>query len=115
VGLFHDQLSYGHQITELARLFFIAPQVLEEDAKEALAWETTPVIAKAFIEQLPLEWTVENLKLTMDVVKNETKIKGKPLFMGLRAATTGQCHGPDLMSTIYLLGKEEVSRRLSQI
>jgi nondiscriminating glutamyl-tRNA synthetase len=51
----------------------------------------------------------------MDTVKNETKVKGKPLFMGLRAATTGQCHGPDLMSTIYLLGKEEVSKRLSKI
>jgi nondiscriminating glutamyl-tRNA synthetase len=76
VGLFHDQLSYGHQITELARLFFIAPQVLEEDAKEALAWETTPVIAKAFIEQLPLEWTVENLKLTMDTLKMKLRLKG---------------------------------------
>jgi len=61
IALFHDQLSYGHQITELAR------------------------------------------------------VKGKPLFMGLRAAMTGQCHGPDLMSTIYLLGKEEVRKRLSQI
>ncbi|MDO9591741.1 MAG: glutamate--tRNA ligase [Erysipelotrichaceae bacterium] len=115
VGLFHDQLSYGHQITELARQFFIGPEVLEEDAKEALAWETTPVIAKAFLEHLPQEWTVDNLKLTMDAVKNETKIKGKPLFMGLRASTTGQCHGPDLMSTIFLLGKDEVSKRLGQI
>jgi nondiscriminating glutamyl-tRNA synthetase len=115
IALFHDQLSYGHQITELAGLFFKAVDVLEEDAQEALAWETTPVIAKAFSENLPKEWTVENLKLAMDAVKNETKIKGKPLFMGLRAATTGQCHGPDLMSTIYLLGKEEVEKRLSQI
>jgi nondiscriminating glutamyl-tRNA synthetase len=115
VALFHDQLSYGHQITELTGMFFGAPETLEEDAKEALAWETTPVIAKAFIEHLPSEWTVENLKLAMDAVKDETKIKGKPLFMGLRAATTGQCHGPDLMSTIFLLGKDEVSKRLNQL
>ncbi len=115
ISLFHDQLSYGHQITELARLFFDAPAQLEDDAKEALAWETTPLIAKSFIEHLPLDWSVENLKLTMDAVKNETKIKGKPLFMGLRAALTGQCHGPDLMSTVYLLGKEEVRRRLENI
>lgn len=115
VALFHDQLSYGHQITELARLFFIAEEVLEEDAKEALAWETTPVIAKAFLEHLPKEWSVDHLRLTMDAVKNETKIKGKPLFMGLRVSMTGQCHGPDLMSTIFLLGKEEVSKRLGKI
>ena len=115
VALFHDQLSYGHQITELARLFFIAPKVLEEDAKEALAWETTPVIAKAFLEHLPKEWSIDHLRLTMDAVKNETKIKGKPLFMGLRVSMTGQCHGPDLMSTIFLLGKEEVSKRLGKI
>ena len=115
IALYHDQLSYGHQITELASQFFHAPETLEEDAKEALAWETTPVIAKAFIEHLPSEWSVENLKLAMDAVKNETKIKGKPLFMGLRVSTTGQCHGPDLMSTIFLLGKDEVSKRLNQI
>lgn len=115
VALFHDQLSYGHQITELARLFFIAPEVLEEDAKEALAWETTPVIAKAFLEHLPQEWSVDQLRMTMDAVKNETKIKGKPLFMGLRVSMTSQCHGPDLISTIFLLGKEEVSKRLGKI
>lgn len=115
VALFHDQLSYGHQITELARLFFVAEEVLEEDAKEALAWETTPVIAKAFLEHLPKEWSIDHLRLTMDAVKNETKIKGKPLFMGLRVSMTGQCHGPDLMSTIFLLGKEEVSKRLGKI
>jgi nondiscriminating glutamyl-tRNA synthetase len=115
VALFHDQLSYGHQITELARLFFYAPSEFEDDAKEALAWETTPVIAQSFLSHLPQDWSIENLKLAMDAVKNETKIKGKPLFMGLRAATTGQCHGPDLMSTIFLLGKEEVSKRLAKI
>ena len=34
--------------------------------------------------------------------------------MGLRVAITGQLHGPDLINTIYLIGKDAVSDRLSR-
>ena len=35
--------------------------------------------------------------------------------MPLRVATTGQMHGPDLMKTIELLGKEKVKSRVTKL
>jgi len=54
------------------------------------------------------EWTVENIR---DVIKSSGKlagVKGKDLYMPVRAAITGQVHGPDLSSIIMIKGKEDV-------
>jgi len=47
-------------------------------------------------------------------VGKETGIKGKDLFMTIRIAATGQMHGPDVNSTLALLGKEKVLKRLQK-
>ncbi|MFS8514987.1 MAG: hypothetical protein LOD87_14895, partial [Planifilum fulgidum] len=36
-------------------------------------------------------------------------------FMPIRAAVTGQTHGPDLNQTLSLLGREKVLRRIEQV
>lgn len=109
--LYKEQTQYGAEIKKSIKIFFEDP-VLSDNAKDVLSWETTPVIAKAFLDALPQEWTVENLKEAFNVAKTETGIKGKPLFMGLRVSATLQDHGPDLMSSLYLLGRETLERRL---
>lgn len=109
--LYKDQLQFGAQIGELIAIFFEEGE-LSEGAKEVLAQETTQVVAKSFLNNLPTEWTVENLKEAFNKTKEETGLKGKPLFMGLRVSATHQEHGPDLMSTLYLTGKETVENRL---
>ena len=35
--------------------------------------------------------------------------------MPIRIAATGRTHGPDLNTTLYLLGKEKVIQRLEQV
>jgi glutamyl-tRNA synthetase len=50
------------------------------------------------------EWT--------DALKALTGRKGKPLFMPLRQALTGQDHGPELKLVLPLLGRERVLSRL---
>ena len=112
VALYHDQLSYGHEIVSLSELFFKETLSFDDEAQEVLTWETTPVVKSAFLNHLPEVWSIENLKETMNVVKKETGIKGKPLFMGIRVLVSGQCHGPDLMSTLFLLGPDKVKNRL---
>ena len=42
----------------------------------------------------------------------ETGLKGKPLFMGLRVVGTHQTHGPDLISALYLTGRDVLENRL---
>jgi glutamyl-tRNA synthetase len=47
-----------------------------------------------------------------DALKASTGRKGKPLFMPLRQALTGQDHGPELKLLLPLLGHERVLSRL---
>ncbi len=109
--LYKDQTQFGKEIQDLVGIFFEEP-VLSETAKDVLSWETTPAIAQAFLDNLPEEWTIENLKEAFNITKKETGAKGKPLFMGLRVSATHLDHGPDLMSSLFLMGKDAVEKRL---
>lgn len=109
--LYRDQIGYASDIVNYVDMFLEDVEITPE-ANEVLEWETTPVIAKVLLDNLPTEWTVENLKEAFNVVKKESGVKGKPLFMGLRVVTSHQNHGPDLMNTMYLLGRDTLKQRL---
>lgn len=109
--LYKDQLQYGAEIGELISMFFEDLEISDE-AKEVLELETTKQVAASFYNHIPQEWTLENVKEAFNKTKAETGLKGKPLFMGLRVSTTHQVHGPDLMSSLYLTGKDKVEKRL---
>lgn len=50
--------------------------------------------------------------------ENHTKatgVKGKGLFMPTRVAITGSAHGPEMVNTIYLLGKEKIISRINKV
>jgi nondiscriminating glutamyl-tRNA synthetase len=51
----------------------------------------------------------------MKAVQKSTGQKGKNLFMPIRAAVSGQTHGPDLPQAIELLGKVKVLNRIQKI
>jgi nondiscriminating glutamyl-tRNA synthetase len=57
----------------------------------------------------------DEIKAAMKAVQKSTGQKGKNLFMPIRAAVSGQTHGPDLPQTIELLGKEKVLVRIQKI
>ncbi len=110
-----DQLSYGKEIVELATLFFKGYEIEDEQAQEVYDEETTKQVARTFAENIPSIWAFDTIKSTINDVKSITGIKGKALFMGIRVVATGQCHGPDLVNTLLLLGYEKVKERLSSI
>jgi glutamyl/glutaminyl-tRNA synthetase len=51
----------------------------------------------------------------MESVKKEMGVKGKPLFMGVRAALTGHDHGPDLKFLIPLTPVHVLKKRIQQL
>ncbi|MBL4837818.1 MAG: glutamate--tRNA ligase [Kordiimonadaceae bacterium] len=57
--------------------------------------------------------TADSWKAWTDVVKAETGVKGRDLFMPLRHALTGQKHGPDMATILPLIGREKVLARLN--
>ena len=102
----------------LKAIFNGAPS-LEEDAKEVLSWETTPVIKSLVQENLKSisgEYlSKDDLSSWMNTLKKEHKIKGKNLFMGLRVVLTGMCHGSDLTRLIPLTPVKVIQSRVEKL
>lgn len=115
VAVYHDQLSYGAEIVGLVSLFFQEELTLDEEAKEFMKDESIPNTLKVFkakIEALDT-LTKEDVQAAIKATQKEAGVKGKMLYMPLRIATTGIMHGPDLASSIVLIGKDKVIKRLS--
>jgi nondiscriminating glutamyl-tRNA synthetase len=114
VGLYQEQLDYVAQIVELSEMFFRTEVDYSDEAREVLAQEHVPEVAAAFINQIEQAEDLEpdTIKTLLKNVQKETGYKGKQLFMPVRAAVTGQTHGPDLRETISLLGADTVISRL---
>ncbi|WP_026693300.1 glutamate--tRNA ligase [Peribacillus kribbensis] len=117
VGLLLEKMSYGAEIVELSDLFFNDRVEPDEEGAEVLAEEQVPEVLAAFLEEAQnLEtFKADEIKAAMKTVQKSTGHKGKKLFMPIRAAVTGQVHGPDLPKTIELLGKDKIIQRLKQI
>jgi nondiscriminating glutamyl-tRNA synthetase len=116
VTLFRDHLRFGAEIVTLSDLFFQEVPELNDEAAIVMEEETVPTVLGAFrsyIDSSPVQdFTIDNIKAWIKAVQVATSIKGKSLFMPIRVALTGQTHGPDLNGTIWLLGRDEVLKRL---
>lgn len=101
------------QIPEKLLVYFEVPSV-NEDLRTSLEKSGTISVFKALqnaYESMD-EWTSQSvLKVTKEVVK-KNKIKGKDFYHPLREILTGKTSGPDLVSLIFLLGRENVISRL---
>lgn len=64
-------------------------------------------IAAQVLEQVGTDWAALTAAL-----KEQTGRKGKPLFLPLRQALTGQDHGPEMAALLPLIGKEAALERL---
>lgn len=67
-------------------------------------------VAAELLPQTP--WTEETWMEWANAIKEKTGRKGKDLFMPLRAAITGQNHGPELKDLLLLIGRDRVLKRL---
>ena len=117
VSLLQEKMSFAAEIVELSDMFFKEEAEYEEDAKEVLTGETVPEVLKAFSEELEKldNFKADEIKAAMKAVQKSTGQKGKNLFMPIRAAVSGQTHGPDLPQAIELLGKVKVLNRIQKI
>lgn len=54
------------------------------------------------------DWSRDGIRKAVKDAGKELGVKGKALFMPLRAAVTGTTHGPDLASIIKIRGREDI-------
>ena len=114
VSIYQNHISYGKQIVEEVKLFFEDAISLNDECIEFMKQDgvkDTIAVFKSEIESIN-DWTVDNISLAINNVKEKASVKGKMLYMPIRIAVSGVMHGPELPDTIYLLGKDTVLNRL---
>lgn len=115
VSIFQDRMTYIGQIVELYHAFFHDVFVLNEEAYQFLVENNSEAVLQAFSTNLEQSnFTSEEIEALIKKTGVDTNTKGKPLFMALRIATTGDMHGPSLPISLALLGKDKVLGRLKQ-
>ena len=109
VRLLASYLTVPADIVPLLRPF--APGAIDiggEEAQSVMTAEQTPVVLQEFIRKAAeiANWKAADIKAAISDIQKETGIKGKPLFMPIRFALTGEGHGPDLGATAEILGRD---------
>ncbi|OIQ20578.1 MAG: glutamate--tRNA ligase [Bacteriovorax sp. MedPE-SWde] len=116
-ALMKEKVQLFSDIKEHMAVFFNSAADEDEQYKEAISWETTPQVKEYLasqVNELTTEFiTEEQVGEWMNYLKKELKIKGKPLFMGMRVCLTGRAHGPDLKTVVALTPISIVKERLS--
>ncbi|WP_421382615.1 glutamate--tRNA ligase [Bacillus salacetis] len=117
IALYQEQMSYGAEIVELSGMFFKDDIEYDQEAKEVLDEEQVPEVLRAFVNEIDqLEnYEAAEIKKSIKAVQKSTGQKGKKLFMPIRAAVSGQTHGPELPNAIELLGKDKVKHRIESL
>ena len=115
-----DEVKEGAQVLsdfpDLMKFYLGTGEILEEEAIKEIQNGDFLKLKTAVEEVLSSEGeiTEELSKNLINKVKTITGIKGKALFMPLRAAISGELHGPDMSFILKILGKEKVLERINR-
>ncbi|WP_281665532.1 glutamate--tRNA ligase [Gemella morbillorum] len=114
ISLYQPQMSYGAEIVELTKQFFVEEIKFDEEELEILKQDTTVAVFEDFLEKLEIagDFTSESIKTLIKTIQKDTGVKGKNLFMPIRIASTGSMHGPELNTSLELLGRDRVVARV---
>ncbi|MCU0338313.1 MAG: glutamate--tRNA ligase [Spirosomaceae bacterium] len=115
--LMKDRVTFPQEILTEATFLFDAPDTYEE-AVVTSKWNADAVKAiGAYIEDLKTyegDFLADAVKAVWAATTEREGIKMGKVMQALRLAVTGVGHGPDLMLTMEILGKEEVIKRLEK-
>jgi glutamyl-tRNA synthetase len=113
--LMKDRVTFPQEILSETSFLFEAPSVYEE-AIVTGKWNADAVKAiTTYAEDLKVyegEFIADSAKAIWAAAAERAGIKMGKVMQALRLAVTGAGHGPDLMLTMEILGKDEVVSRL---
>jgi nondiscriminating glutamyl-tRNA synthetase len=117
VAVVREHVSYAAQVAEHVGVFFNDDVAFESDeARDILRDADIPQVMAAFAERLGSLESLEDaaVQAVLKSIVKDLKLNGKKVYMPIRVAISGQVHGPDLLRTIVLLGKERVLARIAK-
>lgn len=87
---------------------------LDAQALEAVSAPSGEPVIRALesVLESETELTLDRFQAAVKMASGRTGLKGKDLYMPIRAALTGRTHGPELAPTAVILGLDEVRSRL---
>lgn len=118
VKLAQERMHTLADISSFAQLFSGPEVTLENDETlEMLKLEHVPDMLRVFKGKLEAAGAIdeETAKGLMKAVQADTGIKGKNLFMPIRAAISGQLHGPDMNDMMIVIGRDNLIARVDYI
>jgi nondiscriminating glutamyl-tRNA synthetase len=115
VQIFRPYIETLSEAVELYRPLSETGFVLQTEAQEVYAWESSEKVLQAWIAELRSA-AAENISeaeflLLQDRVKNETGAKGKFLFQCLRVAVIGKPQGAEIKILVPLLDRKVLIQR----
>lgn len=115
VSILQDRMTHIGEIADLYHAFFHDQFSIEEEAYQFLVENNSANILESFMNHLRTSsFMPDEIEGLIKQTGIDTNTKGKPLFMSLRIATTGDMHGPSLPVSLSLLGNDRVLSRLEQ-
>ena len=116
VGLVRDGVARLADLPRALAFLDDGARVIEDEARSLLEDETGASVVRALlaaVENGGTEIEAGSFKALLSDVGKRLDVKGKALFMPVRAALTGTTHGPALGEIAALLGRDRVRRRLA--
>ena len=112
-----NSLSLFAELKEKTRFFYA--DNIESYSDEALKWikeNSSKIVFSVMLREIDNidKLDLDAFKIVMKNVQNETGVKGKELWMPVRAAITGTTEGPELPAVISVLGKEKIRQFIEQ-
>lgn len=115
VELVRPRLSRLADLPREIGIFFDGAWTPDEGSRTAVADPAGAEVIRAVrtaLEDDNVELTADGFKRLLAEVGRAIGVKGKDLYVPVRAAMTGATHGPGLGEVAALLGRERVARRL---
>jgi len=109
VDICKKRSTFTKDLQSVADIFF-KPITLTDDQKKSFNDDYKKVF-NSFITK-DIDWNAESIKKTIFDTCNEQGVKMGKVMPSLRTAIAGGLSGPDLVSTMKILGKEESFNRI---
>jgi len=115
IGIARGYCSHLSELKDHIGYFLTDDFVISDEAVNILKKEESRKVIRTFLDKIAGENRVISEKVFTEIVNAiiaETGIKGKNLFLPLRAALTGRTQGPETYFIIPVIGKERTRKRL---
>ncbi len=119
IPLIQERLVKLDEVNDLVEYFIIQPKT----NTKTLLLESKMSVAgtKKYLQQVSRvldslsDWSIASLEEKLHDLQESLSLKPRPAFMTIRLAVTGRPATPPLFDVLYILGKNEVLKRLTYV